>query len=91
MVSERAADIAYVDMRYTNGFAIGWRGNATRLALQRAPAHRNCSIRMPKRPDRKSSSWASTSAPRRSSRWWARSGCRRLDRGDRLGSSPRAA
>jgi cell division protein FtsQ len=32
MVSERAADIAYVDMRYTNGFAIGWRGNPTRLA-----------------------------------------------------------
>ena len=32
MISQRAADIAYVDMRYTNGFAIGWRGSATRLA-----------------------------------------------------------
>jgi cell division protein FtsQ len=31
LVSERAADIAYVDMRYTNGFAIGWRGSPTRL------------------------------------------------------------
>jgi cell division protein FtsQ len=31
MVSERAADISYVDMRYTNGFAIGWRGSPTRL------------------------------------------------------------
>ena len=37
MVSERAADIAYVDMRYTNGFAIGWRGNPTRLARHPAP------------------------------------------------------
>jgi cell division protein FtsQ len=32
MVSERATDISYVDMRYTNGFAIGWRGSPTRLA-----------------------------------------------------------
>jgi len=32
MISQRAADIAYVDMRYSNGFAIGWRSNATRLA-----------------------------------------------------------
>ncbi|HKC15760.1 MAG TPA: cell division protein FtsQ/DivIB [Steroidobacteraceae bacterium] len=32
MISQRAADIAYVDMRYTNGFAIGWRSGATRLA-----------------------------------------------------------
>ncbi|HLQ11743.1 MAG TPA: cell division protein FtsQ/DivIB [Steroidobacteraceae bacterium] len=31
MISQRAADIAYVDMRYTNGFAIGWR-SASRLA-----------------------------------------------------------
>ena len=28
LVSQRGEDIAYVDMRYTNGFAIGWRGNA---------------------------------------------------------------
>ncbi len=26
LVAQRANDIAYVDMRYTNGFAIGWRG-----------------------------------------------------------------
>jgi cell division protein FtsQ len=26
VVSQRAVDIDYVDMRYTNGFAIGWRG-----------------------------------------------------------------
>jgi cell division protein FtsQ len=29
MVCQRAADIAYVDMRYTNGFAVGWRSGAT--------------------------------------------------------------
>ena len=28
LVAQRADDIAYVDMRYTNGFAIGWRGAA---------------------------------------------------------------
>jgi cell division protein FtsQ len=26
IVAQRASDIAYVDMRYANGFAIGWRG-----------------------------------------------------------------
>ncbi|MGC1729876.1 MAG: cell division protein FtsQ/DivIB, partial [Steroidobacteraceae bacterium] len=26
LVTQRGEDIAYVDMRYTNGFAIGWRG-----------------------------------------------------------------
>jgi len=31
-VCQRAADIAYVDMRYSNGFAVGWRGGAPRLA-----------------------------------------------------------
>jgi cell division septal protein FtsQ len=30
MVCQRAADIAYVDMRYTNGFAVGWRGASGR-------------------------------------------------------------
>jgi len=25
IVAQRATDIAYVDMRYANGFAIGWR------------------------------------------------------------------
>jgi cell division protein FtsQ len=28
IVTQRGEDIAYVDMRYTNGFAIGWRGNS---------------------------------------------------------------
>jgi len=28
IVGQRASDIAYVDMRYANGFAIGWRGAA---------------------------------------------------------------
>ena len=32
LVTQRGEDIAYVDMRYTNGFAIGWRGNAPRGA-----------------------------------------------------------
>lgn len=34
LVAARAAEIAYVDMRYTNGFAIGWRSNPTRLAAR---------------------------------------------------------
>jgi cell division protein FtsQ len=29
IVEHRAPDISYVDMRYTNGFAIGWRSGAT--------------------------------------------------------------
>lgn len=32
LVSQRSADIAYVDMRYGNGFAIGWKGGAGRVA-----------------------------------------------------------
>ena len=32
LVTQRGEDIAYVDMRYTNGFAIGWRVNAARGA-----------------------------------------------------------
>jgi cell division protein FtsQ len=32
LISQRAADITYVDMRYSNGFAIGWRSGSTRLA-----------------------------------------------------------
>ena len=28
LVTQRGDDISYVDMRYTNGFAIGWRGGA---------------------------------------------------------------
>jgi len=32
LVSQRGEDIAYVDLRYTNGFAIGWRGSSKRAA-----------------------------------------------------------
>jgi cell division protein FtsQ len=32
LVTERGEEISYVDMRYTNGFAIGWRGSAPRTA-----------------------------------------------------------
>ena len=32
LVTQRGEDVAYVDMRYTNGFAIGWRGNAAAAA-----------------------------------------------------------
>jgi cell division septal protein FtsQ len=28
IVASRATEIAYVDMRYANGFAIGWRAGA---------------------------------------------------------------
>jgi len=28
LVTQRGDDISYIDMRYTNGFAIGWRGSA---------------------------------------------------------------
>ena len=34
MLSARAAEIAYVDMRYSNGYAIGWRAHAPKLARQ---------------------------------------------------------
>jgi cell division protein FtsQ len=36
MICQRAGDIAYVDMRYTNGFAVGWRSASAR---QPADAH----------------------------------------------------
>jgi cell division protein FtsQ len=32
LVAQRAHDIDYVDLRYTNGFAIGWRNSASRVA-----------------------------------------------------------
>ncbi len=32
LVTERGEEISYVDMRYTNGFAIGWRGAAPHAA-----------------------------------------------------------
>jgi cell division protein FtsQ len=41
MVCQRAADIAYVDMRYTNGFAVGWRGAAGRPVNQSHAAEGN--------------------------------------------------
>jgi cell division protein FtsQ len=37
LVSQRAADIAYVDMRYSNGFAVGWKGGGGHLALRTLP------------------------------------------------------
>lgn len=32
LVAQRAHDIDYVDLRYTNGFAIGWRSSSARVA-----------------------------------------------------------
>jgi cell division septal protein FtsQ len=32
LIAQRANDIAYVDMRYSNGFAIGWRSGGARRA-----------------------------------------------------------
>lgn len=34
LVTQRGDDISYVDMRYTNGFAIGWRNGATHSAKE---------------------------------------------------------
>jgi cell division protein FtsQ len=34
LVTQRGEDIVYVDMRYTNGFAVGWRGNAAHGAAR---------------------------------------------------------
>jgi len=34
LVTQRGDDIAYVDMRYTNGFSVGWRGDATHAAAR---------------------------------------------------------
>jgi cell division protein FtsQ len=39
LVSQRATDIAYVDMRYGNGFAVGWKGTGSHLASSAPPAH----------------------------------------------------
>jgi cell division protein FtsQ len=36
LVSERASDITYVDMRYANGFAVGWKSGGTHLASSQA-------------------------------------------------------
>lgn len=37
LVTQRAGDVAYVDMRYTNGFAVGWRSGARSTRLASAP------------------------------------------------------
>lgn len=34
LLASHAARISYIDMRYTNGYAVGWRGGATQLAGQ---------------------------------------------------------
>jgi cell division protein FtsQ len=39
LVTQRGEEIAYVDMRYTNGFAIGWRGNAARSGNNQSGGH----------------------------------------------------
>jgi cell division protein FtsQ len=36
LITPRADDIAYVDMRYSNGFAIGWKAGGTRRAGEEA-------------------------------------------------------
>jgi cell division protein FtsQ len=36
LIAQRANDIAYVDMRYSNGFAIGWRSGGVRRAGEEA-------------------------------------------------------
>jgi cell division protein FtsQ len=40
LVSQRAADIAYLDMRYSNGFAVGWKTGAGHLTQPPAPQPR---------------------------------------------------
>lgn len=36
LITERSGDIAYLDMRYSNGFAVGWRAGGMRLATGHA-------------------------------------------------------
>ena len=54
LVSQRAADIAYVDMRYSNGFAVGWRSGghfAQRSPRQeRTPMAKKVGQRRDRRP-----------------------------------------
>jgi hypothetical protein len=46
LVSQRAADIAYVDMRYSNGFAVGWKGSGGHLAQRdRGPKGRTSMVK----------------------------------------------
>ncbi len=44
LVSQRAADISYVDMRYSNGFAVGWKGGGGHLAWS-SPGPRRTAVR----------------------------------------------
>ena len=39
IIAQRASDIAYVDMRYSSGFAIGWRSGAARGTRSDSKAH----------------------------------------------------
>ena len=39
LVTQRGDDIAYIDMRYTNGFAIGWRNNPPHAAASGHGGH----------------------------------------------------
>jgi cell division protein FtsQ len=32
MIAARGADVSYIDLRYSNGFSVGWNGPATRVA-----------------------------------------------------------
>ncbi len=41
LVGQRATDINYVDMRYTNGFAVGWRDGERRVAAGSVPGDDN--------------------------------------------------
>ena len=41
VVARRANEISYVDMRYSNGFTIGWRTQAIPAAAPAAPAHQD--------------------------------------------------
>jgi len=41
LVAERGGDITYLDMRYSNGFAIGWRTRGVQLATGKLPADDN--------------------------------------------------
>ena len=41
IITSRAKDIDYVDMRYGNGFTIGWKDGASRRSLQQSAATAN--------------------------------------------------
>jgi cell division protein FtsQ len=41
LVGQRATDMTYIDMRYTNGFAVGWRSGEKRVATGSIPGDDN--------------------------------------------------